>query len=128
MKKLLYATVFLFAITSVFNLTAQNKKAAVGKWKYEVAQAPKGFDKGILEIKELKDTLSGVVNFNSGETLKLHKLTLRNDTIWANIYVDYETVEVVATMTNLKMKGSVHTSMGEMSFKADKIVSSKEKK
>jgi hypothetical protein len=124
MKKVLYAIIFLFTMTSVFSLSAQNKKA-VGKWKYEVAQAPYGYNNGVLEIKQEKDKLTGQVNFSSGEDLKLQKLTMRNDTIWANVYVESENVEIVAKISNSKMKGSVNTSMGVMSLEADKVVDSK---
>lgn len=126
MKKIFYATIVLFAITSVFVLNAQNKKAAVGKWKYEVAQAPYGYNKGVLEIKEVKDKLTGEINFSSGEDLMLQKLIMRNDTIWANIYVELENIEIVAKINNSKMKGSVQTSMGVMNLEADKIVEVKE--
>ena len=124
MKKVLYAIIFLFTMTSVFSLSAQNIKA-VGKWKYEVAQAPYGYNNGVLEIKQEKDKLTGQVNFSSGEDLKLQKLTMRNDTIWANVYVESENVEIVAKISNSKMKGSVNTSMGVMSLEADKVVDSK---
>ena len=40
MKKMFYAFVILFTTTSVLTLTAQNKKSVVGKWKYEVTEAP----------------------------------------------------------------------------------------
>ena len=126
MKKFFYASVILFTMTSVFGLSAQNKKAAVGKWKYEVAQAPYGYNKGVIEIKEVKDKLTGEVNFSSGQDVKLQKLTMRNDTIWANVYVDAENVEIVAKINKSKMKGSVNTSMGAMSLEADKVVETKE--
>lgn len=126
MKKVLYAIVVLLTITSVFSLSAQNHKTAIGKWKYEVAQAPYGYNKGILEIKEVKDKLTGEVNFSSGQDMKLQKLTMRNDTIWANMYVDSENIEIVATINKSKMKGSVHTSMGVIGLEADKVVEVKE--
>lgn len=50
---------------------------------------------------------------------------MRNDTIWANVYVESENVEIVAKISNSKMKGSVNTSMGVMSLEADKVVDSK---
>ena len=51
---------------------------------------------------------------------------MRNDTIWANVYVDAENVEIVAKINKSKMKGSVNTSMGAMSLEADKVVDAKE--
>lgn len=124
--KVFYATIVLFAITSVFGLGAQNQKAAVGKWKYDVPQAPYGYNKGVLEIKEVKDKLTGEVTFSSGQDMKLQKLTMRNDTIWANMYVDSESIEIVAKIDKSTMKGSVHTSMGVIGLEAEKVVEVKE--
>ena len=125
MKKLFYAFVILFITASGLTLSAQNQKDVVGNWKYEVAQAPYGYNEGTIEIKNLKDKLIGEVNFHSGQAVKMQKLTMRNDTIWANIYVDSENVQLIAKISNSKMKGSVNTSMGEMTLKADKIVEPK---
>ncbi len=125
MKKMFYAFVILFTTASVLTLSAQNKKSVVGKWKYEVAQAPYGYTEGTIEIKELKETLTGEVNFNSGQAVKIQKLTMRNDTIWGTMYIDSENVKLTAIISNSKMKGSVNTSMGEMSLKADKVVDKK---
>ena len=127
MKKMFYSFLVLFTIALVFNLNAQNTKTttAVSKWKYEVAQAPYGYNTGVLEIKQLKDTLTGKVSFSSGQDVNLQKLTMRNDTIWANVYVDGENIAVVAKIDKLKMNGSVNTSMGVMSLKADKVVETK---
>lgn len=125
MKKMFFALVVLFSMTFVFNLTAQNKKKVVGLWKYEVAQAPYGYEKGTLEVKGLKKELSGEVKFNSGDIVKLQKMTISNDTLRANVYVDSENVDVVAKIGNTKMEGFVNTSMGKMILKADKVVENK---
>lgn len=125
MKKMFFAFVILFTTTFVFTLSAQNRKSVVGKWKYEVAEAPYGYTEGTIEIKALKETLTGEVNFNSGQVVKMQKLTMRNDTIWGSMYVDSENVKLTAKISNSKMKGSVNTSMGEMSLKADKVVDKK---
>lgn len=126
MKKVFYAIVILSTMTSLFGLSAQNHKSAVGKWKYEVVQAPYGYNKGVLEIKEVKDKLVGEVNFGSGQDMKLQKLTMRNDTIWANMFVDSENIEIVAKINKSKMKGTVNTSMGVIGLEADKVVEAKE--
>ena len=126
MKKIILATIVLFAITSLFGLSAQNQKAAVGKWKYDVPQAPYGYNKGVLEIKEVKDKLSGEVTFSSGQDLKLQKLTMRNDTIWVNMIVDSENIEIIAKINKSTMKGNVHTSMGVIGLEAEKVVEVKD--
>ena len=125
MKKIFLALVVLFSAVSLFSLTAQNNKKVVGVWKYEVSQAPYGYDKGTLEVKELKNVFSGEIKFNSGNSVTLQKVTLSNDTLRANVFVDSESVDIVAKINNTKMEGTVNTSMGKMSLKADKVAENK---
>lgn len=125
MRKIIYAIAVLFTVTSLFGLCAQNKKEIVGKWNYQVTQAPSGFSKGVLEVKETKDALTGEVTFTSGQSTKLQKLTMRNDTIWANVYVYGENVKIEAKISELNMTGLVDTSIGVLSLKADKVVDAK---
>ena len=122
MKKITFVLIVVFSMVSLFSLTAQNNKNAIGVWKYEVADAPYGYDKGTLEIKELKKEFSGVVNFNSGNSVELQKVTMSNDTLRANVLVDSEYIDIVAKISNAKMEGSVNTSMGKLYLKADKVV------
>ena len=125
MKKVNLALIVLFSAVSLFSLTAQNNKKVVGVWKYEVSQAPYGYDKGTLEVKELKNVFSGEVKFNSGNSVTLQKVSMSNDTLRANVYVDSESVDIVAKINNTKMEGTVNTSMGKMSLKADKVIENK---
>ena len=125
MKKVYLALIVLFSAVSLFSLTAQNNKKAVGVWKYEVSQAPYGYDKGTLEVKELKNVFSGEVKFNSGNSVTLQKVSMSNDTLRANVYVDSESVDIVAKINNTKMEGTVNTSMGKMSLKAEKVIENK---
>ena len=76
-------------------------------------------------MKETKDALTGEVTFTSGQSTKLQKRTMRNDTIWANVYVYGENVEIEAKISELKMTGLVDTSIGVLSLKADKVVDAK---
>lgn len=125
MKKIIFTLVVLFSMTFVFSLTAQNKKNAVGVWKYEVAQAPYGYESGTLEVKKNKKVLSGEVKFKSGNSVKLHKMKMSNDTLRANVFVESESVDIVAKITNNKMEGFVNSSNGKMSLKAAKVVENK---
>ena len=127
MKRIIHTIVILLSAASFFSLNAQNKKtiSAVGKWKYEVTQAPYGYDKGLFEIKETKDSLTGEITFTSGQKAKLQKMTMRNDTLWANVYAGGENVKLETKVDKSTIIGSVDTSMGVMSLKADKIVEQK---
>lgn len=122
MNRLLFVFTLVISLSTVFGLQAQNKNKAIGKWKYEVSQAPYGYDTGIIEIKEQKNVLGGEVFFNSGYGVKLQKVTLQNDTLRTSTYVDSEYVDIVAHIKDKKMEGIVDTSMGKMKLKAEKVV------
>lgn len=122
MRKVLYSFILLSIFIFTANSSAIQPETVSGKWKYEVKQAPYGYQKGVLEITEKKDTLTGFINFDSGQRVPFSKMTIRNDSIWADIYVENEFVELEGKMIDSQMNGSVSTSMGKMDFEADKIV------
>lgn len=123
MKQFNLFLMLFFACTFVSLTNAQVKvgKKVVGDWKYEAAQAPYGYDKGVISIKEQKDALSGDVKFDSGYSVKLQSVSFKNDTLRISVYVESEYVDVVTKVTGNKMEGTVNSSMGKMAIKADKV-------
>lgn len=126
MKKIVLLTA-LFVVTLSFSVIAQNKVKVTGNWKYEVPQAPYEYDKGTISFAEKENVLSGELVFNSGYTVKLNNVTLKNDTLQANAYVEGERVVLLAKVLKDKMNGTTDTSMGKMTFKAEKVVKDKKK-
>lgn len=128
MKKTIYTIAILLTTASLFALSAQNKKAIVGKWNYEATQAPYGYNKGVLDVKmeakenEKKEALTAEVIFPTGQRSKFQNFTMRNDTVWATAYIDGENIKLEAKVGKQTMAGTVDTSMGKMSLTADKVV------
>ena len=50
---------------------------------------------------------------------------MSNDTLRANVFVDSESVDIVAKITNTKMDGFANSSQGRMSLKAEKVIENK---
>lgn len=124
MKKVLVVLVLMLTCGFAGQINAQVKggKRVVGDWKYEVTQAPYGYNKGTISIAEQKNVLSGEVKFDSGYSVKLQDVSLKNDTLRMGVYVESEYVNVVTKLRGNKMEGTVNSSQGNMTITADKIL------
>ena len=128
MRKL-FIVLGLLVITGAFvSVNAQNNKSVLGEWKYNVAEAPYGYDKGVISIVENEKKLSGEVIFDSGYKVKLSEAALKADTLRLSVYVESEYVTVVLKVKGNKMDGTVDSSQGKMTLKAEKIVPGEKKK
>lgn len=127
MKKTGILFVYMLIIGCFFNAQAQNKKIATGSWKYAVEEAPYGYEKGVFTITEQKNVLSGEVVFSSGYKTSLQNVTFSRDTLRASVYVEAEEVKLATQVKGNKMEGEVHSSMGTMKLKAEKIASGRKK-
>ncbi len=127
MKKLLLFTAFLVLSIVGSVVVAQSKNPVVGNWNYEVSQAPYGYDKGKISLSQEKEVLKGDVVFQSGYSVVLQNVTLKNDTLRAGVFVDGENVSITARVNKNNMTGTVNSSMGRMSLKAQKIVATDKK-
>ena len=123
MKRFVLFFNLMLVTSSLFVGTAQNvsDQKLVGDWKYEVSQAPYGFEKGTIVFSNKEDVISGEVVFGSGYQVKLQELTFNKDTLMANAYVDGEYVSITAHIKKDIIEGKVNTSMGVMGLKAKKI-------
>lgn len=124
MKRLFLIFTLVFATGYLFDGFAQEavNKTIVGSWKYEVSQAPYGFESGTIIISKDKENLLGEVNFVSGYSVKLQNLSLKSDTLRAAANVEGENISITAKMVKNKLQGKVDTSMGVMGIKADRVV------
>lgn len=128
MRKL-FIVLGLLVITGAFvSVNAQSNKSVVGEWKYNVSEAPYGYDKGVISIVENEKKLSGEVIFDSGYKVKLSDAALKADTLRLSVYVESEYVTVVSKVKGNKMDGTVDSSQGKMTLKAEKIVPGEKKK
>lgn len=115
--------VMLFSGVMVF-VVAQNNKSTKNVWKYEVSQAPYGYDKGRLILTTVNKVLTGEVEVSSGYRIKMSDVTLVNDTLRGGVYIDNELVNLKGNVKDSIIVGTVDTSMGLLNFKAKKEVSS----
>lgn len=128
MRRTFLTLTFIFFAMASFNVVAQNKNALIGNWKYQVSQAPYGYESGAITFSVEKEKLAGTINFNSGYQVKLQQVTLSNDTLKANAYVEGELINLEAKVAKNTINGKVDTSMGKMNLKAEKVASSEKKK
>jgi hypothetical protein len=120
MKRSLLFFTFIIAVGIIFTSNAQTKKLAVGNWKFEVPQAPYGYDKGTILITQQGDSLIGEIKTNSEESFKLNKIASKNDSINITAYIQGEPVNVNAKIEGNKMSGKAYWSQGEMDLKAER--------
>ena len=97
-------------------------KDVVGNWKYEVAGAPYGYEKGTLVFAEKEGKLVGEVKFADGYKIEMKEVKVEeNGVVKCGLYVDYEYISVTIKLEGTKMSGSVNTPDGELKLKADKL-------
>ena len=122
MKKLFVFALFILiaSLTSNATLVSDNNDVE-GEWKFEVTNAPYGYQKGVIRIVENENELSGEVKFADGYKIKLKEVVCEGNSLKIGLYVDYEYVSVKATVNNDEIKGTVVTSGGDMNFTAEKV-------
>jgi predicted secreted protein len=122
MKNLLILAFFM-AVT-ILNVQASGvaNKDVVGNWKYEVAGAPYGYEKGTLVFAEKEGKLVGEVKFDDGYKIEMKEVKLEEGgVVKCGLYVDYEYISVSVKLEGTKMTGSVNTPDGELKLKAEKV-------
>lgn len=114
---------FLIAAT-ILNVQASGtaNKDVVGNWKYEVAGAPYGYEKGTLVFAEKEGKLVGEVKFADGYKIEMKEVKIEEgDVMICGLYIDYEYISVKIKLEGTQMTGSVNTPDGELRLKAEKL-------
>ncbi len=120
MKKLFIFTL-LIAFAATLNATPKtNKKDLLGKWKYEVASAPYGYEKGTLVFTESENKLVGEVQFADGSKATMSKVTFEDDVLKCGLYLEGSYIGIEAKVDGKKMTGSVDSPDGKIDLKAEK--------
>lgn len=122
MKKLMFLTFVLALVAIQFkSVSAASNKEVVGSWKYEVTEAPYGYEKGTLIFAEKEGKLVGEVKFADGYKIEMKEVKLEEGgVVKCGLYVDYEYIAVKLKIEGTKMTGSVNTPDGELKLKAEK--------
>jgi hypothetical protein len=119
-KTWIFACIAVFVAISTNAGVDQDDKGLVGEWKFEVPSAPYGYEKGTLYFFEKDNKLEGEVEFGESYKTKLTNLRYVEDSIKCNLYVDNEHVDVKAKVEGEKIRGVANTSIGVMTFTAEK--------
>ena len=122
MKKLLILAFFMAVTILNTQASVTANKDVVGSWKYEVAGAPYGYEKGTLVFAEKEGKLVGEVKFADGYKIEMKEVKIEEGGIVkCGLYVDYEYISVKVKLEGTKMTGSVNTPDGVLKLKADKL-------
>ncbi|WP_321343999.1 hypothetical protein [uncultured Draconibacterium sp.] len=122
MKKLMFFVFVLFVATITVNASnSSNNKEVIGEWKYEVPNAPYGYNAGnlVFEVKEGK--LTGHVKLEDGYKIDLKDITYEDGVLKFGLYVDYDYVTLKITIEGEEMKGIVNSPEGEIPITAKKV-------
>nr|WP_321357407.1 hypothetical protein [uncultured Draconibacterium sp.] len=122
MKKLMFFVFVLFVATITVNASnSSNNKEVIGEWKYEVPNAPYGYNAGNLVFEEKEGNLTGHVKLEDGYKIDLKDITYEDGVLKFGLYVDYDYVTLKITIEGEEMKGIVNSPEGEIPITAKKV-------
>ncbi len=120
MKKLLILSLLLVFAATLQAAPNKKNKELLGKWKYEVASAPYGYEKGTLVFLEKEGELAGEVLFGDGSKTQMTKVTFVENIMKCGVYVEGSYVGIEAKVEGKNMTGSVDSPDGKIDLKAEK--------
>ena len=122
MKKLI---LILFVLALAGNMVNALEKPAnkdvVGEWKYEVPNAPYGYNIGNLVFEEKEGNLSGYAKLESGNKIDLRNISYEDGLLKFGLYVESYYVTLKVTVEGEEMKGIVNSPEGEIPITAKKV-------
>ncbi|PIF05649.1 MAG: hypothetical protein CSA36_05595 [Draconibacterium sp.] len=123
MKRLLTILFVVVLASTTYVLSAKTgNKEITGQWKYEVSNAPYGYEKGTIEISEKDGGLVGKVIFTDGSAVELKNITYVKKNLSCGVYVEGMYITAKAKVEGKNMKGTVDTPNGKMEIKAQKQI------
>nr|WP_319570852.1 hypothetical protein [uncultured Draconibacterium sp.] len=122
MKKLMFFVFIFVAATITVNASnSSNNKEVIGEWKYEVPNAPYGYNAGTIVIEEKESKLTGYTKLEDGYKIDLKNVTYEDGILKFGLYVDYDYVTLKINVKGEEMKGIVNSPEGEIPFTAQKV-------
>ncbi|MDD4107320.1 MAG: hypothetical protein PHH93_01220 [Prolixibacteraceae bacterium] len=123
MKKIIICALLTMLYSAATHASAYvNLNEIVGKWRYELPDAPEGYQNGIIDITVKNDTLLGEIHFSEENRVSLKDIVYEENTLTCGVYVEYEYIKVKIVIKGNKMEGAVNTPDGVMVFTASKII------
>ncbi len=111
----------VLAISSVQAFAPVEKKDFLGEWKFESPYAPEGYQTGIFFMEEKEGELAGEIRFADGYKVKMENMKFADGVLKFTIQVDYNPVDLKATIEDNVLKGSAATPEGDLPFEAKKV-------
>jgi hypothetical protein len=131
MKKRTALLLLLFAILSVLpqSIYAAKKFNPVGKWEFNVPDAPYGYNNGKFEVKIIDDLYSVSINFDGMDyKFEGEMVFFDNDKFSFNLYLEGVDVYMAFTFSDKdKMRGVATYTEGELIMSAKRVVEDENK-
>lgn len=122
MKKLtLLLLAVVFASACLAAGSPSEKKDFLGEWKFESQHSPEGYHTGVFVIEEKEGQLAGEIRFADGNNVKMDNITVEEGVLKFSIQVDYNPVNIKATIEDNVMKGAAASPEGDIPFEAKKV-------
>ncbi len=121
MKQVLATIAILaFLIPAIASGSGDNRKDLPGEWKCEVKEAPYEYSRSTLTITEKDGQLTGTVKFENGYQVDIKTITLTDDLIIMELYVENNYVRVTGKIDGVVISGTADTPEGKMALVATK--------
>ncbi len=121
MKRTVFFMALLLAAVYLQAMAPAKKKDFIGEWKFDVSNAPYGYQQGTIFIVEKEGALTGEIKFADGEKIKMEKMAVTNGVLTFQIYVQSSYVNGKASIEENKFKGTAMTPEGDIPFEATKV-------
>lgn len=116
-----FVFVLIAATITVNASNSSNNKEVIGEWKYEVPNAPYGYNAGNLVFEEKEGNLTGHVKLEDGYKIDLKNINYEDGVLKFGLYVDYDYITLKIKIEGEEMKGIVNSPEGEIPITAKKV-------
>lgn len=119
MKKLL---IVLFVLgLSLPSFAGIKEKDVIGKWSYKVEADGENLT-GTLQFEKKDGKLTGTVSADSGESLSMNKVEIKEDnTLYFEVQPDYDVIKISLTIDGKKYTGSVNVNGETVPITGEKL-------
>ena len=92
----------------------------VGKWDFQAADAPYGYEKGQIIISKVEKVLKVKIVFNEYSQTDGYKVKYVNNKLTFTVYVEDESVYMSGVFVKDSFAGKASTSEGDIAIKAQR--------
>lgn len=122
MKRITFLiAIAVIALSYIKASATTNNKDFLGTWAFESQHAPEGYQTGVFSIVEKEGELAGEVRFPGGYIIEMENVKLTNGVLTFTIQVDYNPINIKATIEETVLKGSAASPEGDIPFEAKRM-------